>query len=125
MVSEKKRIENVDTHTYTRTTEAYLYNKLTIEPSAQVSYNALKESRVTLDNIHVKNAGMVFLVRHFVSEDTHFDSIYYYSKGTCGTVVKYNKSFTLAIQILINKAKTTILIFMTKVQISCKSPYLS
>ena len=39
VVLEEKMFENVDIHTYThmRTTEAYLFYKLTTEPSAQVS----------------------------------------------------------------------------------------
>ena len=39
VVSEEKMFENVDIHTYThmRTAEAYLFYKLTTEPSAQVS----------------------------------------------------------------------------------------
>ena len=45
--------------------------------------NVLKESRVTIDKIHVKNAGMVSSVRSFVSEETRFDNIWYYSKCTC------------------------------------------
>ena len=37
VVSKEKMFENVDIHTYTRMTEAYLSYKLTTEPSAQVS----------------------------------------------------------------------------------------
>ena len=37
VVSEEKMFEKVDTHTYIRTTEAYLSYKLTTEPSAQMS----------------------------------------------------------------------------------------
>ena len=32
VVSEEKMFENVDTHTHTQTTEAYLFYKLTNEP---------------------------------------------------------------------------------------------